>query len=189
MGTRGAAAAKPEPNPAKPQVSLLVEPTPFTHVSGYSNRFKEMLRFLKEGVPPPAIPLPHYLTLTRRPTVARRLALITIPTPILAPPLPDPAIRGVLLPARAGGDELEVITPDDSSDRPSKFLDIPITYVPGFRLILYKQVQLTVDWGLQGFNRLKQFNPDLIHAAQRRPGDVPLGSARPRLLRHRLGGV
>mmetsp|Transcript_15049 Transcript_15049/g.34266 ORF Transcript_15049/g.34266 Transcript_15049/m.34266 type:complete len:490 (+) Transcript_15049:159-1628(+) len=27
-------------------VCLMVEPTPFTHVSGYSNRFREMLRFL-----------------------------------------------------------------------------------------------------------------------------------------------
>ena len=42
---------------------------------------------------------------------------------------------------------------------------MPITYVPGFRLIFYKQVQLTIDFGLQGFNRLKSFNPDLIHAA------------------------
>ena len=98
-------------HPAR-KVSLLVEPTPFTHVSGYSNRFKEMLRFLKEG-----------------------------------------------------GDNIEVITPDDSADRPSEFLDIPITYVPGFRLFLYKQVQLTVDIGFQGFNRLKQFDPDLIHVA------------------------
>ena len=38
-------------HPAR-RVSLLVEPTPFTHVSGYSNRFKEMLRFLKEGGDP-----------------------------------------------------------------------------------------------------------------------------------------
>ena len=37
-----------EQHPAR-KVSLLVEPTPFTHVSGYSNRFKEMLRFLKDG--------------------------------------------------------------------------------------------------------------------------------------------
>ena len=69
-------------------VALLVEPTPFTHVSGYSNRFKEMLRFLK-----------------------------------------------------AGGDDAEVITPDDSPERPSNFLGMPITYVPGFRLIFYKQVR------------------------------------------------
>ena len=69
-------------------MALLVEPTPFTHVSGYSNRFKEMLRFLK-----------------------------------------------------AGGDDAEVITPDDSPERPNNFLGMPITYVPGFRLIFYKQVR------------------------------------------------
>lgn len=28
---------------------LMVEPTPFTHVSGYANRFKEMLKFLKKA--------------------------------------------------------------------------------------------------------------------------------------------
>ena len=27
----------------------MVEPTPFTHVSGYSNRFKEMLKFMKKA--------------------------------------------------------------------------------------------------------------------------------------------
>lgn len=94
------------------KVALLVEPTPFTHVSGYCNRFKEMLRFLKEG-----------------------------------------------------GDKTEVITTDDTADRPDNFLDIPITYVPGFRLFLYKQVQLTLDFGLRGWNKLKGFRPDLIHAA------------------------
>merc|ERR1719393_1225292 len=72
------------------KVALLVEPTPFTHVSGYSNRFKEMLRWLQDG-----------------------------------------------------GDSLEVITADDTPERPADFLNIPITYGPGFRLFLYKQVQLT----------------------------------------------
>jgi len=92
------------------KVALLVEPTPFTHVSGYSNRFKEMLRFLK-----------------------------------------------------AGGDDAEVICPDDTPDRPNDFLGMPITYVKGFRLPLYKQVQLTLDLGLQAFQRLKSRRPDLIH--------------------------
>jgi len=89
----------------------MVEPTPFTHVSGYSNRFKEMLRYLQ-----------------------------------------------------AGGDEAEVITPDDSVDRPADFLGMPINYVPGFRLPLYKQVQLTIDLGFSGLRALKRFKPDLIHA-------------------------
>ena len=95
----------------KRKVALLVEPTPFTHVSGYSNRFKEMLRFLK-----------------------------------------------------AGGDDAEVITPDDSPERPSNFLGMPITYVPGFRLIFYKQVQLTLDVGFRALNRLRESRPNLIHA-------------------------
>lgn len=35
-------------NPPR-RVCLMVEPTPFTHVSGYANRFKEMLKFLKKA--------------------------------------------------------------------------------------------------------------------------------------------
>lgn len=35
-------------NPPR-KVCLMVEPTPFTHVSGYSNRFKEMLKFLRKA--------------------------------------------------------------------------------------------------------------------------------------------
>ena len=34
---------------ARIKVGLLVEPTPFTHVSGYANRFNEMLRFLRRS--------------------------------------------------------------------------------------------------------------------------------------------
>lgn len=31
------------------RICLMVEPTPFTHVSGYANRFKEMLKFLNKA--------------------------------------------------------------------------------------------------------------------------------------------
>ena len=31
------------------KIGLMVEPTPFTHVSGYSNRYKEMLTYLKDA--------------------------------------------------------------------------------------------------------------------------------------------
>ena len=27
----------------------MIEPTPFTHISGYANRFKEMLKFMKKA--------------------------------------------------------------------------------------------------------------------------------------------
>jgi sulfoquinovosyltransferase len=35
-------------NPPR-RICLMVEPTPFTHVSGYANRFNEMLRFMKKA--------------------------------------------------------------------------------------------------------------------------------------------
>ncbi|KAL7556366.1 hypothetical protein ACA910_006292 [Epithemia clementina (nom. ined.)] len=35
-------------NPPR-KICLMVEPTPFTHVSGYANRFKEMLKFFKKA--------------------------------------------------------------------------------------------------------------------------------------------
>lgn len=31
------------------KICLMVEPTPFTHVSGYANRFNEMLKFMKKA--------------------------------------------------------------------------------------------------------------------------------------------
>jgi len=31
------------------KIFLMIEPTPFTHVSGYSNRYKEMLKFLDKA--------------------------------------------------------------------------------------------------------------------------------------------
>ena len=47
------------------KVALLVEPTPFTHISGYSNRFKEMLRHLKAR-PPASPPSPRRERARRR---------------------------------------------------------------------------------------------------------------------------
>ena len=51
-----ASASVEESNDAPPlslspprKVCLMVEPTPFTHVSGYSNRFSEMLRYLRKA--------------------------------------------------------------------------------------------------------------------------------------------
>jgi sulfoquinovosyltransferase len=35
-------------NPPR-KVCLMVEPTPFTHVSGYANRFNEMLKFMQKA--------------------------------------------------------------------------------------------------------------------------------------------
>ena len=56
------------------KVALLVEPTPFTHVSGYANRFKEMLKHLEnvgdEAAPAPAV---DFRALTWQPGIAPAL--------------------------------------------------------------------------------------------------------------------
>lgn len=42
-------AAPPLKRNPKRKICLMIEPTPFTHVSGYANRFKEMLKFLSKA--------------------------------------------------------------------------------------------------------------------------------------------
>ena len=74
------------------RVQLIVEPTPFTHVSGYANRFKEYLKYQKKA-----------------------------------------------------GCDVSIITPDDTPEAPSSFLDFPITTVRGFRFILYPVISMA--WG------------------------------------------
>eukprot|EP00186_Timspurckia_oligopyrenoides_P000460 CAMPEP_0182444150 /NCGR_PEP_ID=MMETSP1172-20130603/2697_1 /TAXON_ID=708627 /ORGANISM="Timspurckia oligopyrenoides, Strain CCMP3278" /LENGTH=417 /DNA_ID=CAMNT_0024639651 /DNA_START=216 /DNA_END=1466 /DNA_ORIENTATION=+ len=93
------------------RVAIVVEPTPFTHVSGYSNRFKTLLKYLNEA-----------------------------------------------------GDEVMVITVDNSKDAPSEFEGTKIVNVRGFRFPLYKHI--TLSFGLRGvYTPLRDFNPDVIHVS------------------------
>lgn len=48
VGSRDNQAPPLKRNPPR-RVCLMVEPTPFTHVSGYANRFQEMLKFLSKA--------------------------------------------------------------------------------------------------------------------------------------------
>lgn len=48
VGNRDNQAPPLKRNPPR-RVCLMVEPTPFTHVSGYANRFQEMLKFLSKA--------------------------------------------------------------------------------------------------------------------------------------------
>lgn len=48
QAARGDQAPPLRRNPPR-KICLMVEPTPFTHVSGYANRFKEMLKFLAKA--------------------------------------------------------------------------------------------------------------------------------------------
>ena len=92
MVTTEAAEAADDDLKVPTRVQLIVEPTPFTHVSGYANRFKEYLKYQKKA-----------------------------------------------------GCDVSIITPDDTPEAPSSFLDFPITTVRGFRFILYPVISMA--WG------------------------------------------
>ena len=92
------------------KIGLMVEPTPFTHVSGYSNRYKEMLTYLQQA-----------------------------------------------------GDEVEIITADDTESPPTEFLGFPIDYTSGFRFALYPVISMSVDHQLKGVKMIKRLKPDILH--------------------------
>jgi sulfoquinovosyltransferase len=101
------------------RVCLVVEPTPFTHVSGYSNRFNELLRYLKEA-----------------------------------------------------GDEVLIITPDNSPDAPQEVFGYPVITIRGFKFALYPRITLSIGFGSgmvfgrrSLLQRVREFDPDLIHLA------------------------
>ena len=75
---------------------------PFTHISGYSNRFQETLKYLKKA-----------------------------------------------------GDQVEIVTTDDTQKPPLSFMGYNIHYTPGFRFDLYNHIVLTFDWKLIALNVMK----------------------------------
>ncbi len=99
------------------KIAMIIEPTPFTHISGYGNRFRYLLQNL----------------------------------------------------ARAG-DDVHIMTTDDSKEAPKKFLKFPITNTRGFKCPLYDDVNLTVDPDGKGWELLGRLRPDLLHVST--PGFV-----------------
>ena len=93
------------------KVALMVEPTPFTYVCGYSNRFNEMLRYLQKA-----------------------------------------------------GDDVSILTTDDTPDPPKSVFGYPIATTLGFRFPLYSHVCVTFDVPeLKGLRVMERFRPDIIH--------------------------
>ena len=92
------------------RVMLMIEPTPFTHISGYSNRFREMLKYLKKA-----------------------------------------------------GDEVAILTVDDTPDAPTSHLGFPITTTRGFRNPVYKSICLTFDTDLAGWGVCEKHRPEVLH--------------------------
>jgi sulfoquinovosyltransferase len=99
------------------RVLLVVEPTPFTYISGYANRFKEMLKHLKDA-----------------------------------------------------GDEVHILTPDDSENPPTEYLGFPITTLSGYRLWFYNHITLSIDYDGRINSVIESFKPDVIHIST--PGTV-----------------
>lgn len=63
------------------------------------------------------------------------------------------------------GDTVQVMTTDDVPDAPTKFLDFPVRYTPGFRFPLYKHICLTFDVKMAAYHFLKAFRPQIMHVA------------------------
>ena len=100
------------------RIGLLIEPTPFTHVSGYSNRFNEMLKYLNKA-----------------------------------------------------GDDVEIVTADDSPVAPEAAFDFPINTIKGFRFPLYNEICLTFDVKQRKvWEVMKRFKPEIIHCTS--PGFI-----------------
>lgn len=106
------------------KVAFVIEPTPFTHVSGYANRYQETLKYFDKA-----------------------------------------------------GDDVQVITPDDSKEAPANFLRYPITTLNGFRFLLYKQICLSLDLfpPCRALGVLSKFKPELVHVAS--PGILTVVAA------------
>lgn len=93
------------------KVALMVEPTPFSYVSGYSNRYNEMLRYLKDA-----------------------------------------------------GDDVSIVTTDDTKDPPKEAFGYPIEHTLGFRFPLYDHVVVSFDLPeIKGLRMMEAFQPDVIH--------------------------
>ena len=100
------------------RIGLLIEPTPFTHVSGYSNRFNEMLKYLSKA-----------------------------------------------------GDNVEIVTADDSPQAPEAAFNYPINTIKGFRFPLYNEICLTFDVKQRKvWDVMKRFKPEIIHCTS--PGFI-----------------
>ncbi|KAJ1628117.1 hypothetical protein T492DRAFT_1020127 [Pavlovales sp. CCMP2436] len=103
--------APPLDESAPLRVGLLIEPTPFTHVSGYANRFNEMLRFLRKA-----------------------------------------------------GDEVSIVTPDDTVNPPTEAHGFRVTTIAGFRFPLYP-LCLSIDLDCGARRMIEECRPALLHAS------------------------
>jgi sulfoquinovosyltransferase len=94
-----------------------------------------------------------------------KILLVVEPTPFGYTSGYSNRFKEMLSNIRDCGDEVYIITPDDSSNPPSEYLGFPITTVGGYRLVFYDHVMLSIDLDGQIEKAIKEFEPDVIHVS------------------------
>ena len=73
---------------------------------------------------------------------------------------------------KEAGDEVKIVTPDDTLNPPSEYLGYPIQSLKGFRLPFYKTITLSCDFSGTSSKIIDEWKPDLVHVTS--PGFLVL---------------
>ena len=124
----------------------MVEPSPFTYVSGYANRFQELLRYVRNEKERASQSKTKDDTANNdneddgEDTTPRRVDVASAVVEIVT---------------------TEVVVPE----RPREAFGFPIRYTRGFRLPFYNLMSISWDWTLQTVRTVARLKPNLIHAS------------------------
>lgn len=99
-----------------------------------------------------------------------KILLIVEPTPFGYTSGYSNRFKEMLDNIRGFGDEVYILTPDDSSNPPTEYMGYPITTLSGYRLIFYDHVMLSIDLEGKIEKAIQQFQPDVIHVST--PGTI-----------------
>lgn len=113
---------------------VLVEPSPFTYVCGYSNRFQELFRYLQQRQQRGNRGHDDNVDTSRRTTSSTEVEIVTV----------------------------EVVETNPRKIPHDRF-GFPIHYTRGFRFWFYKRMSLSWDWTCQVLRRIWKFRPNLLH--------------------------
>jgi hypothetical protein len=108
----------------------------------------------------------------REPKEPLRILLIVEPTPFGYTSGYSNRFKEMLQNIKDCGDEVHILTPDDSPNPPTEFMGYPITTLGGYRLIFYDHVMLSIDFDGIIEKTIKEFHPDVIHVST--PGTLVL---------------
>jgi hypothetical protein len=110
--------------------------------------------------------------LLQEPKEPLRILLIVEPTPFGYTSGYSNRFKEMLDNIKDCGDEVYILTPDDSPNPPTSFMGYPITTLGGYRLIFYDHVMLSIDFDGVIEKTIREFQPDVIHVST--PGTIVL---------------